>query len=156
MKKALTVSCCLLGLAIACIPAYASPTRKKITLSCDVSAGADVITGSATVTLCDSASPLCSGATVACAPVACDSSGATAPISVTVPCDSTTFKVDAFYATIGASDYSVDPNTDALTLIGTGGSDLPPTALGGKGYSLSVNTVASGGSANDLVLFSIK
>jgi hypothetical protein len=136
------------------MPAYASPTNKKITLSCNVSAGTDVITGTATVTLCDSAIPLCSGATVACAPVACDSSGANGvPISVTVPCDATTFRVGAFHEVAGASDFSVDPSTGVLTPIGTGGSDVTIT-LGGKGYSIPV--ITNPGSVNDTVVFTIK
>ena len=39
MNKIMIVAGCLLGLALACIPAYASPTDKKITLSCNVSCG---------------------------------------------------------------------------------------------------------------------
>jgi hypothetical protein len=87
MNKVLALSCCLMGLEMACAPAYASPTNKKITLSCDVTSGTDVITGTATVTLCDT--PNCSGGTqVACLanPISCDSSGVSAPISITMPC----------------------------------------------------------------------
>src|SRR6185437_13207311 len=68
MNRIMIVLGCLLGLALACIPAYASPTDKKITLSCDVSAGSDIITGTATVTLCAESGKTtpCTGATFDC------------------------------------------------------------------------------------------
>ena len=67
------------------------------------------------VTLCDSA--LCDGQTVLCDPVDCDSSGVTAPISITVACDSLIFKVAGFHELIRATDY-------AGNVIDTGGSDV--------------------------------
>jgi hypothetical protein len=69
MNKILTLSCCLLGLAVACVPAYANPFNKKITLSCDVTAGTDVITGDVTtMTLCAPSTPACTAETVDCYP----------------------------------------------------------------------------------------
>jgi hypothetical protein len=150
MNKILTVSCCMLGLAIACIPAYASPTNKKITLACDVTAGTDVITGDATVTLCapSGLSP-CTGATYDCpsTPISCDSSGLKAPISITVSC-SAPFKVGGLTAIISASDYD-----SAGNLIGTGGSN-PNSTLGGKGFSTTTGTYP--GSVNDTVTLTVK
>ena len=86
MNKILTVSCCLLGLAVACVPAYASPTRKKITLGCGGAVAPDYVIGTATVTLCaSSASGLCTGETKICQftpiPLACDSIGLKYPMS---------------------------------------------------------------------------
>ncbi len=67
--------------------AYPSPTTKKITLDCS-SIAPNVITGGATVSLC-AASPLaaCSGQTVLCGAISCDSSGAIAFPSNTISCD---------------------------------------------------------------------
>jgi hypothetical protein len=152
MNKIMIVAGCLLGLALACIPAYASPTNKKITLSCNITAGTDMITGTAMVTLCDSA--LCDGQTFSCDPVDCDSSGVTAPISITVACDSLTFKVAGFQEVIDAKDYAVDANTAGPgNIIGTGGSDVI-NALGGKGYKVQINT--DPGFVTDSVALTIK
>jgi hypothetical protein len=144
MNKIMIVAGCLLGLALACIPAYASPTDKKITLSCNITAGTDIITGTAMVTVCDSA--LCDGQTVLCDPVDCDSSGVTAPISITVACDSLIFKVAGFHEVIRATDY-------AGNVIDTGGSDVI-NALGGKGYKVQINT--DPGFVTDSVALTIK
>ncbi len=160
MNKIMIVAGCLLGLALACIPAYASPTDKKITLSCDVSSGSDVITGTVTVTLCAaSGSTPCTGDTFVCptdpTPLSCDSSGANGvPISVTVACDSLTFKVSGFHEVISATDYAVDPSTGGPGyVIGTGPSDVI-NALGGKGYSISINT--NPGTVTDSVSVTVK
>jgi hypothetical protein len=150
MKKILTVSCCMLGLAIACMPAYASPTDKKITLSCDVAAGTGVITGEATVTLCADSAPFpCTGATFNCqsTPISCDSSGLTAPISITVSC-SAPFKVDGLTAMINVTDYDSNGNR-----VGTGGSN-PNSTLGGKGFSTTTGT--GSGSPYDTVSLTVK
>ena len=57
MNRIPTAVCCLLGLAVASVAADASPTDKKLALTCSVPAGSpDVISGGATVTLCDSSS----------------------------------------------------------------------------------------------------
>jgi hypothetical protein len=152
MNKIMIVAGCLLGLALACIPAYASPTDKKITLSCNITAGTDIITGTAMVTLCDFA--LCDGLTFTCDPVDCDSSGVTAPISITVACDSLTFKVSGFHEVISATDYAVDPSTGGPGyVIGTGPSDVT-NALGGKGYKVQINT--DPGFVTDSVALTIK
>ena len=103
MNKLLTASCCLLLLAAACIPAYASPTDKKITISCDTT-GTDSFTGETTVTLCPQPPSVadCNSLTtdaVVCGPIDC-SIGVTAPISQTVPC-TTNFKVEAVNVDLG-------------------------------------------------------
>ena len=145
MNKILTVFFCMLGLAVACIPAYANPINKKITLSCNVS-GTDVISGDVTtMTLCAPSTPPCTAETFDClstltAPISCDTSSGT--ISMTVSCDAP-WKVGGFSAQI-----------DASSSLGTGGKDIPPSPLGGKGYSVTFST--SPGSANDTVTFTIK
>jgi hypothetical protein len=152
MNKILAGFLCVLGLAISCMPAYANPSNKKIALSCNVTSGTDIITGTVMVTLCDSA--LCDGATVPCDPIDCDSSGVSAPISITVACDSPTFRVAGFHEVMGATDYAVNPIAGGPgDVIGFGGSDVM-TKLVGKGYSLSINTIP--GSVSDAVAFTIK
>lgn len=152
MNKIMIVAGCLLGLALACIPAYASPANKKITLSCDVSSGTDAITGTLTVTLCAaSGSTPCTGDTFVCptdpTPLSCDSSGANGvPISVTVPC-SAPFKVDGLIIDLQATD------TDSVGNVTTGGAN-PTSTLGGKGYSISINT--NPGTATDSVSVTVK
>jgi hypothetical protein len=147
MRNALLVFCCWLGLTLGCIPAYANPTNKKITISCDAVVAGDVVTGTATVTVCDSAD--CLGGTFDCTssgPISCDSSGATAPLSITMPCAST-FRVAGFHAIIGATD--TEPN---VTPTPTGGADVT-SSLTGKGYSLTVHTDSGD---FDAVTFTIK
>ena len=134
MSKIMIVAGCLLGLALACIPAYASPTNKKITLSCDITAGSDTITGYVNVTLCSSIDPTsldpCVGPTI-CPQVNCDSSsGATYPISITVPCIASS-KVGGVVIDLEATV------TDSAGNVVTGGSQ-PISTMNGKGYSLSV------------------
>jgi hypothetical protein len=133
MSKIMIVAGCLLGLALACIPAYASPTNKKITLSCDITAGSDTITGYVNVTLCSSIDPTsldpCVGPTT-CPQVNCDSSGATYPISITVPCNASS-KVGGVVIDLEATV------TDSARNVVTGGSQ-PISTMNGKGYSLSV------------------
>lgn len=126
MNKILTISCCLLGLAMACVPAYASPMRKKITIDCSNVMAPDSITGTATVTLCASSATDNCATSYLCpsTPVSCDSNGT---ISVTVTCDAP-FKVD--YVTGHADVLEYDGNGN---FVGTGGSDINST-LGGKGY----------------------
>jgi hypothetical protein len=127
MNKILAVSCCLLGLAMAAIPAYASPMRKKITIDCSNVTAPNSITGSATVTLCASSPTDYCGTRYQCPsmPVSCNSTGV---VSITVMCDAG-FKVD--YVTGHADVYEYD---DQGNIIGTGGGDLDST-LGGKGIS---------------------
>ena len=89
MNKIVIVAGCLLGLALACIPAYASPTSKKVTITCNSATGASV-TGTADVYLCSSidtsaTDPVnqCVGATQCPSDFTCDSTGT---ISITMPC----------------------------------------------------------------------
>lgn len=134
MNKILTVSCGLLGLAMACVPAYAGPTRKKITIDCSNVTAPHYITGDATITFCAASSNgTCGGATADCPstpiPIACDSRGGTDPISVTVPCD-VQFKVKFVTGHANVKEFDAAGN-----LIATGGSLIDST-LGGKGYSV--------------------
>jgi hypothetical protein len=149
MNKIMIVAGCLLGLALACIPAYASPTNKKITLSCDIAAGSDTITGYANVTLCSSIDLTlvdpCVGPT-SCGQVNCDSSGATDPISITVPCIASS-KVGGLIIDLEATD------TDSAGNVTTGGAN-PTSTLGGKGYSISINT--NPGTVTDSVSVTVK
>ena len=128
MNKIMIVLGCLLGLALACIPAYASPTKKKVVITCEVPASSsDDITGDATVRLC--ASPDTCPApiegpvdgTVLCPEINCDSSGLTAFISVTVSCDAS-FKVGGVNAGMSYidSDGTVNGTTFNSTLNGKG------------------------------------
>jgi hypothetical protein len=141
----------LLGLAVACVPAHANPTNKNITLSCNITAGSDVITGDVTtMNLCAPSTPPCSAEIFACPsiPIYCASNGANNdPVSITVPCDAP-WKVGGFQAQIDATSFLSNG-----TLIGSGGKDLN-TTLGGKGYSVTFST--SPGSANDTVTFTVK
>jgi hypothetical protein len=122
MKRVLTVSSCLLLLAAACIPAYASPTNKKVTISCDTT-GTDVFTGETTVALCPLSPSVvdCNTSTagaVVCgtpvtAPIDC-SIGMSAPISQTVPC-SAGFKVEAVFIDLGIQGFTSTQHTIAVT-----------------------------------------
>ena len=134
MNKIMILAGCLLGLALACIPAYASPTDKKITLSCNIASGTDVISGYVNVTLCSSIDlsliDPCIGPTN-CQQVNCDSSGANnVPISITVPCIASS-KVGGVVIDLEATA------TDSAGNVVTGGSQ-PISTMNGKGYSLSV------------------
>jgi hypothetical protein len=67
MSRSLSVLICVLGIAVASIPAYASPTSKKVTFTCN-SFAPNVITATATVTLCDDTPGpnWCTGQTFVC------------------------------------------------------------------------------------------
>ena len=151
MNWRLTTSNCLLVLTMACAPAYASPTQRKITLSCDVTAGSDVITAQeTTVTLCDTPDCSASGNSVAClssgATIECNSAGQNGvPLSVTMPCDPAPFKVLGFYEHVDTTDYLSNGT------IVYGASDVTGS-LGGRGYRTNAYT----GSINDSVTFIIK
>jgi hypothetical protein len=137
MNKLMITSGCLLGLALACIPAYANPTDKKIALSCNVASGTDVVSGYVNVTLCSSIDPSlvdgCVGPTV-CPEVSCDSNGANQlPISITVPCSALS-KVGGLMIDLEATV------TDSLGNVITGGAQ-PISTMKSKGYSLSVTPV---------------
>jgi hypothetical protein len=127
MNKIVIVAGCLLGLALAWIPAYASPTSKKITVTCNSSDGGEVVLGDATVTLCVSLAT-CTDPTksVVCPEVLCDSSGVSQPISITVSCDAP-FKAGA---AMGQVDFSDSEGS-------TGGSSPSIEPLNGKGFSVS-------------------
>src|SRR5215469_13305264 len=96
--KILSAVGCLLGLALAWLPAYASPTNKKITLTCNSPGAKDSVGGSVTVTLCETTNcgTVPGDNSLVCQPVNCDSSGT---ISMTQACstDAATppFKVGA-------------------------------------------------------------
>jgi hypothetical protein len=128
MNKILTVSCCLLGLAMAGIPAYANPMRKKITIDCSNVTAPNSITGTASVILCGSSSTDYCANQYQCPSVSCNSKGV---VSITVMCDAG-FKVDHVIGPVGVKEYD-DP--DQVNVIGTGGGNLDST-LGGKGISI--------------------
>jgi hypothetical protein len=144
MNKIMIVAGCLLGLALACIPAYASPTNKKITLSCSSAAG-DSVAGSVNVTLCDS--PACDQS-FPCLPVACDSANT---VSTTVVCstDAATvpFKVGAVSINICYQE-DEDGGPNCTQHPGTGGG----IAMGGKGFF----TVVGPGTDSDTVSLIVK
>lgn len=131
MDRVFTVFCCALGLAVAGVPAGASPTDKRLTLTCSVPTGSsDIISGGATVTLCDSSSvngesQTCIGQSHQCAstPIYCDSGNKTAPISITVSC-SAPFRVGGMIAEMEYSD------SDRKS-----GSSTYASTLGGQGVS---------------------
>ena len=149
MNRIMIVAGCLLGLALACIPAYASPTNKKITLSC-ASTASDSITGSATVTLCETTNcaNISGDDSITCPPVACDTSGT---VSITDVCSTdaatTPFKVSAVSVNIC---YKADEDgQEACTPHpGTGGG----IAVGGKGFF----TVVGPGNDSDTVSLTVK
>ena len=119
-KKVLLLSC-LLGL-LSSFPAYASPTDKKITLTCS-SISTDVITANVAVTLTDGG-----GLSYACGLVFCDSSGASAPATNSASC-TTPFRVHDLSYTLTYVD------TDSLGNVSqssTGGTAL----LRGNGFSV--------------------
>lgn len=140
MNKTLAVFICLLGLAVAGIPAHASPTNKTITVSCDSDAtDLDEIIGFASITLCDTSD--CSGQKYDCVSATqnpplssisfvtgvCDNNnGINGPVSITVSC-SPGFRVRGVIPGIGY----VEPNDPSNPQSTTHG----PTALGGKGFS---------------------
>ncbi len=95
MARYLSLLTCVLGITAAAIPAYASPTSKKITFTCNAFAP-NVITAIATVTLCEgdtgTVPDSCIGQTFQCpTQFICDSSG----ISAMEDSCSTAFKVGA-------------------------------------------------------------
>ena len=147
MNKIVIASCCLLSLAVSCIPAYASPTDKKITVACDVAGGTDVITGTATVTLCSSIdltlpiSQQCVGDIYVCPTVNCDSSAANTSMTISCP---TSFKVKGLIATVGYTDGTT---TESTTKIST---------LGGKGFFTLYGDDADNDGDSDTVSLTVK
>lgn len=99
--RVLFAACWLFGLALASVPAYAGSA--KITLDCGAVAP-DVMTGNATVTLCEASTIPCTGQTAACSAVACDSSGATVNQSTTMSC-AAPFNVSAASYSLAFTDY---------------------------------------------------
>ncbi|HEY2524710.1 MAG TPA: hypothetical protein VGI29_06600 [Candidatus Binataceae bacterium] len=124
--KMVIVVGCLLGLALAWLPAYASPTDKKITLTCNSPNAGDSISGSVTVTLCDTTD---CGTSLVCTPVNCDSSGT---MSVTQACG-TNFKVGAVSVNICYQE-DQDGGPTCTQHPGTGGG----IAITGKGFTTVV------------------
>jgi len=129
MNKILTGFLCVLGLAITCMPAYANPTDKKITLDCSSSEAGEVVYGDATVTLCDeltSTSPCVESVTCQ---VTCESDAV--PPSQTISCSTDTanppFKVHAMTAQINFRDSE-----------GNTGGSAPSVTLTGKGFFTAV------------------
>jgi hypothetical protein len=148
MNKIVTVSMCLLGLAVAGIPAYASPTNKKITITCTVPTTTDTISGDTTVRLCPSAYTVDTcpdpdlgeiAGTVLCPEIKCDSSGL-AFTSVTIPCDAP-FRVSVVKA---AMDY-VDSDG------GFDGTTFSTSGLTGKGVTFPYGNPADGDSVSATV-----
>jgi hypothetical protein len=128
MNKILTIFCSLLFLAAAWVPAYASPTNKKITISCDTTNPGDVFTGWTTVTLCPSPTSVedCNINTVdavVCGTVNC-SIGGTDPISQTVAC-STPFRVETVTVDLGIEGLGTN---DSHTVAARGRISFPYTS----------------------------
>lgn len=147
MNKVVIALGCLLGLAAACIPAYANPTDKKITLTCS-SLAPDNVKGSATVTLCETTN--CGNTlgddSITCPQVMCDTAGT---ISVTSVCSTdsagTPFKVGAVSVNVC---YQQDEEQQGATCTphpGNGGG----TAITGKGFATAV---APGGDSDTVSL----
>ena len=122
MNRIMIVLGCLLGLALACIPAYASPTHKNITLDCSSSEAGEVVYGDATVTLCDELTPTSPCLESVTCEVTCESDAV--PPSQTVSCSTDTanppFKVHAMTAQINFRDSEghtagSSPSVDSLT-----------------------------------------
>jgi hypothetical protein len=142
MKKLLALSCCLLGLVVICMSAYAGGA--KITVDC-TGAAPDVMTGNATVTLCEGSSLPCSGQAAACPVIACDSSGATAGQTTTISCN-TPFKVGSGSYTLV---YTIYDGTGAILTSGGGtgwllmknGRNIPGgfgINIGGDAFTLAI------------------
>ena len=119
------------GLALAWMPAYASPTNKKITLTCNSPNAGDPISGSVTVTLCDTTA--CDNSLV-CPVVNCETGGT---ISVTQACSTdnatTPFKVGAVSVNICYQEDG-DPNPTCTQHPGAGGG----IAVTGKRFTTVV------------------
>jgi hypothetical protein len=151
MNKILTVFLCVLGLAVACIPAYANPTNKKITLTC-ASVTGDSVTGSATVTLCETTNcgSVVGDDSITCLPVTCDS---TSTVSMTNVCstDAATvpFKVGAVSVNTCYHEDEDSQDVEHCTPHpGTGGG----IAVTGKGFF----TVVGPGTDSDTVSLTVK
>jgi hypothetical protein len=135
MNKVLVVTCCLLGLAVGSVPAYAGST--KITLDCSAVAP-DVMTGNATVTLCDASAFPCTAQTVVCPAVACDSSEATANQSTTISC-AAPFKVSAAGYSFAFADYD---GTGAIIAANGGNGTLTLNNGKGGGFGIAIGSDA--------------
>ena len=141
MNKIVIVAGCLLGLALVWVPAYASPTSKKVTITCNSATGASV-TGTADVYLCSSidtsaTAPAneCVGATQCPSDFTCDSTGT---ISITMPCVALS-KVGGVYVSIGCMDGNDSCGTTHIsTLKGGKGVDLSAGSTDGDGVTVTV------------------
>ena len=100
----------------------------SVTVTCNVSDPANVITGSATVSLCSTAD--CTGEMVSCQipAVACDSSGLSGPTQTTTECR-TKFKARGLFYFL---TFQEGIETDSIT---------NTKALGGHGFSTSVGNM---------------
>ena len=145
MSKILAISCCLLGFAIACVPAFASPTNKKITVACSSVAPNDITCSADTVALCASAPVPCKGQTFPCPDMLCDSSGASAPPSTTISCTAP-FKAVAIEFNVSWAEAGATPP-------GIGFFTQNSLNKGKVGFSLTTGPTSP---ATDSVTFTIK
>ena len=104
MNSKISVLGLLTVLAFAMPTAQASAASKKISLDCSAGSGDEITVSAATVTLCAGFDGVnCTGDSVTCSPLACDSSGISAPISVSDSCR-TKFKPQGFQLTETGTD----------------------------------------------------
>ncbi len=133
MKKFTAACLSLLLLSVGWMPAsYASPTSKKVTVTCGSTVPDNNITGQAIVMVCEASSGgVCTGQTFECPVPSCDSQ----TTSMTVACDPG-FKVDSLEAQV-----SVDDTTSTMHTV---------QGLKGKGFATSDTC------GNDTVSISVK
>ncbi len=125
--------------------AYSSPTDKKITLACS-SVAPNVITGNTTVSLCAaSALVACSGQTVLCGNISCDSSGVIAFPTDTIFCKAP-FKI----AGVSFSETFADEDGTGAVIAAGGTSGASTLQKGGVGFT---SVQASG---SDTVTLTVK
>jgi hypothetical protein len=146
--KVLIVVGCLLGLALAWLPAYASPSS-RITLTCDSPNAGDSVSGSVTVTLCETTN--CGStpgdSSYVCTPVSCDSANI---MSVKQACDAG-FKATAVSVNICyQEDQDGNPTCTSHPGDGTG------IALGKKGFSTVVGPGSPPYGDGDTVSLTVK
>ena len=116
------------------------PTDKKVTITCNSPAG-DVVTGSVTVTLCSSIDltqlePCVGPMNCPTNPIACDSTGATAPISITEPCNVSS-KAGGVSAVIACVDNSAENcGSSHVSTLGGKATVLGAAALAATAFQL--------------------
>jgi hypothetical protein len=150
MRKFPRIACLLVLSASFCVAAYASPKDEKITLACSAFAP-DIITGSATVTLC--ADPAC-GQTVSCPAMYCDSSGINTTPSTTLSC-SATFKVTAITYTMNYQDTDIQTGN---SIVCSGSISGGPTLLqkGSVAFANSATCTNNSSGLTDTMTLMIK